>query len=147
LGGRTFPGWQHRARFRVEEGDGSYRVEVSSEDGEVEVAVAACRAPAVMTGSVFGSLEQASDFFRAAPLGYAATPADGVFDGVQLTANGWNIEPLQLDDVRSSFFDDPALFGAGAAVPDSAFLMAGVRTSWRAIPAMTGSLEPHGIRS
>lgn len=56
-------------------------------------------------------------------------------------------ELLQLDDVRSSFFDDPAHFSAGVAVPDSAFLMAGVPTSWRARPAMTSSQEPRPARS
>ena len=92
LGGRIFPGWQHRARFRVTEGAGSYRIELSSRDGEVDVAVAAHRADA-MPGSVFGSVEEASAFFRCAPLGYAATPRDGVFDGVALAADEWAIAP------------------------------------------------------
>ncbi len=144
LGGRVFPGWQHRATFRVEEGGGLYRIEVSSDDGEVEVAVAAHRSDEVMHGSVFGNIEEASGFFRCAPLGYAATPTDGVFDGVALTAEGWVIEPLQLDEVRSSFFDDPERFAAGTAVPDSAFLMAGLETTWRAQPALLASHE--GLR-
>ena len=123
LGGRVFPGWQHRARFQVEEANGSYRVQVSSHDGQVEISVAAHRTATVMPGSVFGSVEQASEFFRCAPVGYAATPTAGVFDGVALTAEGWGIEPLHLDEVRSSFFDSPDRFPAGTAVPDSAFLM------------------------
>ena len=141
LGGRLFPGWQHRARFRVEEGAGSYRVEVSSQDGEVQIAVAAHQTAAVMPGSVFGSVEQASRFFRCAPLGYAATPDARVFDGVALTAEGWAIRPLHLDDVRSSFFEDPGRFGPGTAAPDSAFLMAGLHTSWRAQPALVAPQE------
>ena len=32
---------------------------------------------------------------------------------------------------RSSYFDDPARFAPGQAVPDSAFLMANVDTTWR----------------
>ena len=141
LGGRLFPGWQHRARFRVEEGDGYYRVEVSSRDGNVQIGVAAHRSASVMPGSVFGSLEQASGFFQCAPVGYAATPDADVFDGVALTAEGWAIQPLHLDDVRSSFFEDPARFGSGTATPDSAFLMAGLDTSWRAQPALVASQE------
>lgn len=141
LGGRVFPGWQHRARFRVDEGDGSYRVEVSSHDGQVRIGVAAHRSTAVTPGSVFGTLDQASGFFRCAPVGYATTPEAGVFDGVALTAEGWAIQPLQLDDVRSSFFEDPTRFAPGTATPDSAFLMAGLDTSWRAQPAMVASQE------
>lgn len=141
LGGRAFPGWQHRARFRVEERDGCYRVEMSSQDGEVEIVVVAHRAEAVMAGSVFGSVEKASAFFRRAPLGYAATPTHGVFDGVALAAEDWAIEPLHLDEARSSFFDDPTRFATGAAVVDSALLMANLDTTWRARPKLLASPE------
>jgi hypothetical protein len=141
LGGRVFPGWQHRARFQVDEGDGCYRVDVSSHDGDVRIAVAAHRADAVMSNSVFGSLDQASGFFRCAPMGYAATPKAGIFDGVALTAEGWAIEPLEVDELRSSFFDDRDRFPAGTATPDSAFLMAGLDTSWRAQPALSAARE------
>lgn len=136
LGGRVFPGWQHRARFVVEEEDGSYRIEMTSHDGEVRVAVSARRGDAVMPGSVFGGMGKASAFFRGAPCGYAATPAEGVFDGVVLTTDEWAIAPLHLDEVRSSFFDDPLRFPAGSAVPDSAFLMGGLDTTWRPQPEL-----------
>ena len=139
VGGRAFPGWQHHARFRVEEGAGRYRVAFASDDGEVEVTVAARRADGVMTGSVFGSVDEASAFFRCAPIGYAATPTEGVFDGVCLRAEGWNIQPLHLDEARSSFFDDPSRFAPGQAVPDSAFLMADVATTWRPQPRLETS--------
>ena len=141
VGGRIFPGWHHRARFGVAEGGGSYRVELSSRDGDVHVAVAAHRADQVMPGSVFGSVEEASAFFRCAPLGYAATPTDGVFDGVALTTEGWAMAPLHLDEVRSSFFDDPARFPVGSAVPDSAFLMAGLGTTWRPQPTLLAEVR------
>ena len=144
LGGRVFPGWQHQARFRTDEHDDSYRVELSSRDGEVEVTVAAHRADRVMDGSVFGKLEEASAFFRCAPLGYAATPRAGVFDGVALTAEGWAISPLHLDEARSSFFDDPARFEPGSAVVDSAFLMADLDTTWRAQPQLHAATEVTG---
>ena len=129
LGGRTFPGWQHRADFRVDEGAGSYRVEVSSHDRQVAITVEAHRADTLAPGSVFADIDEASAFFRCAPLGYAATPAAGVFDGVALATCGWAIAPLRLNEVRSSMFD-------GVAVPDSAFLMAGVDTTWRPQPQL-----------
>jgi hypothetical protein len=141
LGGRAFPGWQHRARFQVEEAGGSFRVQVSSHDGQVRIAVRAHRTAGVMAGSVFTSVEQASEFFRCAPVGYAVTPTSGVFDGVALTAEGWGIEALLLDEVRSSFFDNPARFPPGTAVPDSAFLMAGLETCWRPQPSLVAVEE------
>lgn len=147
LGGRVFPGWQHRARFQVEEGNGAYRIELSSADGEVEVAVAAHRSDEVMQDSVFGSLEEASGFFRCAPLGYAATPTAGVFDGVALTAESWAIAPLQLDEIRSSFFDSRDCFAAGTVAPDSAFLMTDLDTTWRAQPVLLASHDEWRVPS
>ncbi len=136
VGGRLFPGWHRRADFLVEETGGSYRVEVKSRDGEVDVVVAAHGTNDAMDGSVFGNIDEASAFFRRAPLGYAATPRAGMYDGVTLVADGWAFQQLRLDDVRSSFFDDPHHFPAGTAVPDSAFLMAGLKTTWCAQPSL-----------
>jgi hypothetical protein len=142
LGGRLVPGWQHKARFVVEEGGGSYRVSVISRDGEVDIDVSVHRADTVAPTSVFASVAEASGFFRCAPMGYAATKRDGVFDGVTLTADGWAVEPLHLDAVRSSFFDDRTRFPAGAAVPDSAFLMANLETKWTPQPALVARRGP-----
>lgn len=130
LGGRAFPGWHHRATFDVDERDGRYDVKFTS--AGVDVAVVAHETDRVMTGSVFADIEEASAFFRCAPLGYAATPTAGVFDGVALTTDGWAITPLQLDEVRSSVLDP-------LGVPDSAFLMAGIGTTWRAQPALVAT--------
>ena len=139
LGGRAFPGWHHRADFRVDEDEESYRVEMTSRDGAVAVTVAARRSDGVMAGSVFASLDQASAFFRGAPLGYAATPTAGCYDGVALTAGQWAMEPLHLDGVRSTFFEDPARFPQGTAVLDSAFLMEHLDSTWTPQLALHGA--------
>ena len=136
VGGRLFPGWHHRADFDVDEGAGGYRIEVASRDGDVRIAIAARPSDDVMDGSVFGSLDAASTFFRCSPIGYAATPRAGTYDGVALAADGWAMQPLVLDDVRSTFFDAFKRFPAGTAVADSAFLMAGLDTTWRPQPAL-----------
>ena len=130
-GGRAFPGWHQRARFTVFEHTGRYGVHYSGPG--VEVTVAAHDADDVMAGSVFGSVDEASAFFQAAPLGYAATPAAGVFDGVELTTDRWHMTPLQLDELRSS------LFCGLEFVPDSAFLMAGIATTWRPQPDLVAA--------
>lgn len=139
LGGRAFPGWHHRARFRVSEADGSYRLQVSSWDGQVSIEVAARRTDQVMDGSVFASVEHASRFFRCAPFGYSATRRSGVVEGMALTTEGWVLEPLQLEEVRSSFFDDQLRFPVGTVELDSAFLMADIDTTWRALPSLAVS--------
>ncbi len=38
---------------------------------------------------------------------------DGVFDGVELGTDGWDLQALQVDEVQSSFFEDRSRFPAG----------------------------------
>ena len=135
-GGRVFPGWQHLVRFAVDEHDGGYLVEVASLDGTVRVVVSAHVAPEVMAGSVFADVDEASRFLRCAPVGYAATRSEGAFDGVELGTDGWGLCPLHIDVASSSFFDDPARFPPGTATLDSAFLMAGLTTTWHPQPTL-----------
>ena len=135
-GGRLFPGYLHPARFRAREDGGSYRVRVASRDGEVHIEVDAHLAGELPPGSIFTCLEAASDFFRCAPVGYAATPSEGVFDAVEIETAGWTLQPLHLDRVASSFFDDRRRFPAGTAVPDSAFLMSRLTTIWHPQPKL-----------
>jgi hypothetical protein len=123
LGGRVFPGWQRRAQFEVLERDRRFEICVISHDGLADVEVHAHLSDRPMPGSVFATTEAASTFFRSAPVGYAATPCDGVYDGVELGTEGWNLEPLHVERVTSSFFDDRARFARGTATLDSAFLM------------------------
>lgn len=136
LGGRTFPGWHHLARFQADEGEGNYQVRINSRDGEVAVLVRARLAENVTAGSIFCNVDHASQFFRSAPVGYAATPKAGILDGVELSTCGWAMRPVELLEVRSSFFDDRRRFPGDTAVLDSAFLMAGLDTSWSAMPRL-----------
>ena len=52
------------------------------------------------------------------------------------------MEPLQLDDVRSSFFEDPARFPPGTTVVDSAFLMEHLESTWSPQPALHVAATP-----
>ena len=130
-GGRLFPGHQHAARFDVHEDASTYTVEVASRDGLIQIAVAASVAETVMAGSLFQSIEDASRFFRLAPVGYTPTHRDGIFDAVELRTDGWGIQPLRVDVARSSWFGDTARFPHGSVVLDSGFLMGNLATTWQ----------------
>jgi len=137
-GGRMFPGWHHPARFSVSESGSQFLVQLRSRDGSVRVRVDACRSDRVMVGSVFQSVAEADQFFRSAPIGYSATPAADRFDGVELGCSGWNLEPRQVREVASSFFDDVTRFPPGTVTLDSAFLMRGLETTWHPLPGLRG---------
>ena len=100
-----------------------------------------------MAGSVFGSVETPRRSSGARRWATRPRRQAGVFDGVALTAEGWAIAPLHLDEVRSSFFDSPDRFPSGMAVPDSAFLMGGLETCWRPQPALVATQERFHVRS
>jgi hypothetical protein len=65
---------------------------------------------------------------------------------VELETAGWTLQPLRLDRVASSFFDDRRRFPAGTAVPDSAFLMTGLSTIWHPQPELRVVAPQAGCR-
>lgn len=136
VGGRIFPGYHHAARFEVQEQNGSYSIQLQSTDGDTRVSVQATRADALPPGSIFRSLDEASDFFRAGALGYSATPRTGIYDGLELHTHKWRIEPLSVEAVESSFFTDTRHFPPGSIHFDCALLMENIAHDWRGQPSL-----------
>jgi hypothetical protein len=80
---------------------------------------------------------EASEFFRHGSLGYSSTSTPGSFDGMELRATGWRVEPLEVDLLESSFFDDRTRFPEGTIAFDSALLMRSIPHEWRARERLT----------
>lgn len=131
-GSRLFPGVHHFARFEVWESPNRFKLEMKSEDGKARVRVAARVAETWPDGSVFANLDEASAFFAAGSLGWSAGNRAGELDGLELESFGWRMEPLIVERVESSFFDNPSAFPPGAVEFDSALLMRGIRHEWHA---------------
>lgn len=129
-GGRLFPGVHHHARFDVNEGDGRYQVRMTADDRSAALAVDGVQTAAWPSTSVFGSVDEASAFFAAGALGYSPNRRPGCFDGLELRCAQWQVEPLAVQQVSSSFFDDRTLFPAGSAAFDCALLMRNVVHEW-----------------
>jgi hypothetical protein len=125
-----FPGVHHHAIFHVWESPGRFKIELNSDDGQTHVRVAARLADAWPGDSVFASLNEASEFFRAGSLGWSARSGGDTFDGLELHTPEWKMESLMTERIESSFFDDRSLFPKGTAEYDSAFLMRGVEHEW-----------------
>lgn len=142
VGGRLFPGAHHRATFEVHEDRGTYRVGFRSIDGAAAVTIDAALADDPTRGSVFTSVDTASEFFRRDRIGYSQTSREGCFDGIELDAHSWNLVPLDVRAVRSSYFDDAERFPVGAVEFDSAFLIRQIEADWRAQPDLMGVAGP-----
>ena len=130
VGGRLFPGVHHHACFQVREAGEAFWVHMASDDGQTRVTVAAHLAAQLPTHSIFASLEEASAFFEHGSLGYSVTNQAGKLDVLELRCRNWMVEPLQVTEAQSSFFDDPKRFPAGAAELDCALVMRAIRHQW-----------------
>lgn len=131
LGGRVFPGVHHHATFDVHEQDGrQYRVYMTSDDGKAQVAVDGRCCDDLAESSVFSSLREASDFFERGAIGYSETSCSGEYDGLELQTFDWQVEPLTVERVKSSFFGDTSIFPEGSVEFDCALLMRGIEHEW-----------------
>ena len=129
-GGRLFPGVHHHACFVVKESADRFEVALRSDDGETNIAVRGHVANCLPTTSVFASLEDASAFYQRDSMGYSATSDPARFQGLELRCLRWQVEPLSIDEVRSSYFDDQSIFPAGSIEFDCALLMRGIEHEW-----------------
>lgn len=133
LGGKLFPGVHHAAEFRVRETTDRFELDMRSNDGATLVRVDACLTNPLPADSIFRSLPEASEFFRARALGWSPrTIKEKEFDGLELHCPEWRMEPLAVDLVASSFFENPDIFPCGSAKFDSAFLMRNIAHQWHA---------------
>jgi hypothetical protein len=135
-GGRLFPGLHHHARFQVQEEGGHFRVAVDSDDRCTHLLVEGHVSSEMPATSIFSSVDEASRFFEQGSLGYSVTRKPGEFDGLELRSFQWQVRPLVVEKVESSFFEDQALFPPGAVAFDSALLMQQIDHEWHGRGAM-----------
>jgi hypothetical protein len=141
-GGRLFPGVHHAAAFKVAETARHYELEMRADDGTAFVCVRARLADKLPPDSIFCSLAEASAFFQGGALGWSSRVKENTFDGLELSCDQWRMEPLEVEKVESSFFDNPNFFPAGSAAFDSAFLMRGIAHQWHARGQLTFQTAP-----
>jgi hypothetical protein len=137
-GGRLFPGTHHAASFRVWETGDRFKLEMRSVDGAAFVRVLACVTGTLPVGSVFRSIEEASAFFQSGAVGWSPRLEAGRFDGLELRCSNWRMEPLAVERVESSFFQNREVFPPGSMEFDCGLLMRGIPHEWRALGVMEG---------
>ena len=130
VGGRLFPGVHNHAAFQVREQDDQYRIELNSDDRHTHLLVEGHVAQELPPNSVFKSLKEASAFFERGSLGYSVTAKPGQFDGLELHSFNWRVQPLAVEKVESSFFEDHELFPPGSVEFDCALVMHGIEHEW-----------------
>ena len=140
VGGRIFPGEHRPARFAVRETAEALEISMRGSDG-LDVDLRGRSAHALPSTSVFTSLEEASAFFRAGGLGYSETHARDVLDALRLDTLRWELVPLEVAMVRSTYFEDRRSFPRGSVELDCALVMTGIEHVWRREPRLRIALR------
>ena len=133
LSGPLFPGKDCRSRFGVSDREGRVAIRVRSEDAEGNLEVRAQEVDAFPSDSVFGSLDEASRFYREAAVGYSAGRGDRQFEGLRLRTADWEVRPLAIEAARSAFLDGLAT-APGAVEFDNALILRDLDHEWHAVP-------------
>jgi|TARA_B110000090_G_scaffold5517_1_gene5710 hypothetical protein len=126
-GGTIFPGIHHLAKFKVNEKDGNYEVGFISDD-KTSLSIKAKETNSWNTESVFENLECVSEFFENGSIGYS--PDKNNFDGLELKAYNWKVSLLEVENVKSSFFENESIFPKGSVKFDNALLMKDIEHEW-----------------
>jgi hypothetical protein len=129
-GGRIFPGEHHRSTFKIIENESEIDYSMHSEDSQVSVKFNGKISDEFPTDSIFRSLQEASDFFERGALGYSANKSVKNLDGIVLQINNWQVHPLSIDFVESSFFNNLEIFPPGSVRFDHALFMHNIAHEW-----------------
>jgi len=129
-GGTLFPGEHNRAKFDVKETSERVSVNAKSDDQSMRLHVSGTVGKELPHSSVFENLAEASQFFAEGSLGYSVTRDPGRYDGLELRCSSWFVEPLDIERVESTFFDDQSKFPVGSIGFDCALLMRNIEHEW-----------------
>ncbi|HUG13926.1 MAG TPA: DUF2071 domain-containing protein [Thermomicrobiales bacterium] len=131
-GGRLFPGEHQRATFDVADDGIAVALAMRSADGETTVELRGRRADSLPDSSRFASLADASCFFENGAVGLSARRHSEKLDAIRLETDTWRVEPLTVERVTSSYFDDPRHFPSGSVEFDCALIMRDIPHEWHA---------------
>jgi hypothetical protein len=139
-GGRIFPGKHHLADFAVDDDGRSVSMSIHARDGDMKITVKARETETLPASSCFESVADASKFFEGGSIGYSVTDDCCRLDGLRLETEAWQVRPLAIDDVQSSFFSDESIFPVGSVEFDHALIMRDLHHQWRMVDDMV--LDP-----
>ena len=137
-GGRIFPGVHHHSAFEIEdESDDGNLIQITvTSKGSPLVQVSASLADSLPEDSIFTSFEESSRFFENGCIGYSSRPNSKLLDGLLLRVPSWKAEPMKVHAIKSSYFDDPAIFPPDSITFDHALFMSDIAHEWHSEPQL-----------
>lgn len=129
-GGRVFPSEYHKANFEIQENQNKIDYSMRSNDGEVSLKFNGNLTDKFPETSIFDSVQEASEFFEKGSLGYSPNKTDKHLDGIKLQIDNWQVKPLKITSVESSFYNDESIFPNGTIEFDHALIMQNIEHEW-----------------
>jgi hypothetical protein len=130
LAGKIFSWPHYSATFQVKEGNDRYSVSMKSKDGKTKLETVAHLTTDFPVKSMFDSIDHASCSFQNCPVGVSPSTNPNKFKTIQLKTKTWNVKPLEIQSLKSSFFEDKSLFPHDTIEFDNALLMEGIEHEW-----------------
>jgi hypothetical protein len=130
LGGPIFPGEHHQAQFQVKESASEIALTMRSNDAQVLVKISGKIATSIPSSSIFPTVGAASSFFEGGSIGYSVTSDPGRLDGLELQTKQWQVEPLDVSNIYSTYFGDKSKFPEGSIEFDHALMMRNLKHEW-----------------
>ena len=131
-GGRLFSGIHHLAHFQFEQNATQMQMQMHSRDQTQNIRFSGHLNTHWPTDSAFKDLQSASDFFKAGSLGYSNSSTTSEFQGLELHLPNWQVKAFHVDEIYSSYFDDPKRFPEGSMKFDHALFMSNLEHRWHA---------------
>jgi hypothetical protein len=129
-GGRVFPGEHHLADFAVTDDGSRVSMSIRARDGKMSVQLRAQESDSLPQTSCFGSVAESSAYFEGGSVGYSVTRDCCRLDGIRLQIDRWQVRPLAVEHVESTFFADDSKFPAGSVTFDHALIMRDISHRW-----------------
>ncbi|MCD1118600.1 DUF2071 domain-containing protein [Chryseobacterium turcicum] len=133
VGGKIFPGKHYLAKFNVLEQNNHFHLDFTSSDNTT-IEIDAKLSDKLNENSIFQTLDNVSEFFEKGSIGYSPNGKD--FDGLQLETYKWEVKPLEVENVKSSFFEDKDIFPEGSIKFDNAILMENIEHEWKSLKSI-----------
>jgi hypothetical protein len=130
LAGKIFSWPHYAAKFTVDEAEGNYKIGIDSNDGTSSLHVEAHLTDSFPKASMFNSIDHASSCFKDCFTGVSPSTSPNRFKTIHLITKTWDVKPLNIRELHSSYFEDRSLFPEGSIEFDNALLMEGIEHEW-----------------
>jgi hypothetical protein len=103
---------------------------VTTEAGDTDVRLGVRLVDDWRPSPLFPAFEDVRSFFAKGDCGFSCSLRGDELEGMQLRTTVWEMSPLEVEHVASTFYDDRDRFPEGSIGLDGAVLMRGIPHEW-----------------